>query len=204
MEEITLDSLIQEHELRINNLRYEPDPPHCFGFSYYYYDDDNAYQLWLAKVKRYIGIHFSNDKDVTAFENISKEKTTPKQQRTLLAILKAFAILPTVVPESHNIPNAKNNNSGSKAINVTTNITNTNSQTQNQQQSLAVELFLEAIKDDLTGCQIKDLKEVVAKTDNNLEKARPGIIEKLKSFGVDVMSNIVANLLTNPAIWSGL
>ena len=39
---------------------------------------------------------------------------------------------------------------------------------------------------------------------NDLQKARPGIIEKLKSFGADVASNIVANLLTNPAIWSGL
>ena len=39
---------------------------------------------------------------------------------------------------------------------------------------------------------------------NDLQKARPGIIEKLKSFGADVVSNIVANLLTNPAIWGGL
>lgn len=36
MEEITLDSLIREHELRIDNLKYKPNPPHCFGFAYYY------------------------------------------------------------------------------------------------------------------------------------------------------------------------
>ena len=89
-------------------------------------------------------------------------------------------------------------------IHVTTNINNSNSQTQNQQQTLAVELFLEAIKDDLTGRQIKELKAAVAEADNDLQKARPGIIEKLKSFGADVASNIVANLLTNPAIWGGL
>ncbi len=89
-------------------------------------------------------------------------------------------------------------------IHITTNINNSNSQTQNQQQSLAVELFLEAIKDDLTGRQIKELKTVVAEAGNDLQKARPGIIEKLKSFGADVASNIVANLLTNPAIWGGL
>ena len=65
-------------------------------------------------------------------------------------------------------------------------------------------MFLEAIKDDLTGRQIKELKAVVAEADNDLQKARPGIIEKLKSFGADVVSNIVANLLTNPAIWGGL
>lgn len=65
-------------------------------------------------------------------------------------------------------------------------------------------MFLDAIKDDLTGRQIKELKEVVIKTDNDLEKARPRIVEKLKSFGADVASNIVANILTNPTIWGGL
>lgn len=204
MEEITLESLIQEHELRINDLRYEPDPPNCFGFAYYYYDDDNAYKLWLAKVKHYIGIHFNNDEDVAEFETISKNSITPEQQRTLLAILKALAILPRVVPEKHVIQKSGKNIPEIEAINVTTNINNSNSQTQNQQQLLAVDLFLDAIKDDLTGRQIKELKEAVTEADNDLEKARPGIIEKLKSFGADVVSNIVANILTNPTIWGAL
>lgn len=202
MEEITLDTLIKEHELRINNLRYMPDPPQCFGLAYYYYNDDNAYKLWLAKAKRYIGIYFSNDKSVTEFETISKNDITPGQQRSLLAILKALAVLPTVVPEYHDIQNNEKNSTEKEPINVT--INNSNSQTQNQEQSFAAELFLEAIRDDLTGRQIKELKGVVAEADNDLEKARPGIIKKLKSFGADVASNIVANLLTNPTIWSGL
>ena len=69
---------------------------------------------------------------------------------------------------------------------------------------MAIELFIEAIKDDLTGRQIKELKAVVADVNNDLQKARPGIITKLKEFGSDVASNIVANILTNPSIWSGL
>ena len=89
-------------------------------------------------------------------------------------------------------------------INVTTTINNTNSQTQSQEQSLAVELFIEAIKDDLTGRQIKELKAVVEEADNDLQKARPGILAKLKEFGGDVSSNIIANILTNPMIWGGL
>lgn len=190
MEEITLDTLIKEHELRINNLRYMPDPPQCFGLAYYYYNDDNAYKLWLAKAKRYIGIYFSNDKSVTEFETISKNDITPGQQRSLLAILKALAVLPTVVPEYHDIQNNEKNSTEKEPINVT--INNSNSQTQNQEQSFAAELFLEAIRDDLTGRQIKELKGVVAEADNDLEKARPGIIKKLKSFGADVASNIVA------------
>lgn len=69
---------------------------------------------------------------------------------------------------------------------------------------MAVQLFIEAIQDDLTGRQIKELKTVVADANNNLQIARPGIIAKLKEFGSDVLSNIVANVLTNPVIWSGL
>ena len=93
---------------------------------------------------------------------------------------------------------------GKDAINVTTNINNTNNQSQSQEQSLAVQLFIEAIKDDLTGHQTKELKAVVEEADNDLQKARPGILAKLAEFGKDVASNIVANILTNPMIWNGL
>ena len=130
------------------------------------------------------------------------ESAWPNQQAKLLAILEAFAALPIAIP--HTKPSTKKQDHERGPIQVTTNINNSNSQTQNQSQSLAVELFLEAIKDDLTGRQIKELKAVVADADNDLQKARPGIIEKLKSFGADVASNIVANLLTNPVIWGGL
>lgn len=204
LKEITLDSLIQEHELRINNLRYKPDPPHCFGFAYYYYDEDTCYQKWLATTKRYLGITFPNDRDIKEFDAVSSEELSPEQQRKLLAILEAFASLPSVIPDARITDNKEGK--GRNAINVTTHINNSNQQyqTQNQEQTLAVELFIEAIKDDLTGRQIKELKQVVNDADGDLQKARPGIIDKLKSFGSDVASNIVANLLTNPMIWGGL
>lgn len=117
-----------------------------------------------------------------------------------MAILEAYTSFPILVPNTNTAKKLLDR----EAISVTTTINNSNMQEQNQQQSLAVELFHEAIRDDLTGRQIKELKAVVAEEDNDLKKARPKIIEKLKSFGTDVASNIVANLLTNPAIWSGL
>ena len=204
MSGITLESLIQEHKERIKLLKYKPDPPGCWGFSYYYYDDSESYQRWLATTKRFIGIKYSNDKDVNEFEFISKEKLGPEQQKQLLAILEAFAVLPTVIPDNRTKQATEKKGTEKDAINVVTTINNSNSQSQSQEQSLAVELFIEAIKDDLTGRQIKELKSVVAEADNDLQKARPGILAKLKEFGSDVTSNIVANLLTNPTIWSGL
>lgn len=204
MSDITLKSLIQEHKERIEQLKYKPDPPGCWGFSYYYYDDSELYQKWLATTKRFISIKYPNDKDVNEFDSISKEELGPEQQKRLLAILEAFALLPTVIPDNRITQVTEKKGKGEDAINVITTINNSNSQSQSQEQAIAVELFIEAIKDDLTGRQIKELKSVVAEADNDLQKARPGIIAKLKEFGTDVASNIVANILTNPMIWGGL
>jgi len=192
MEDITIQDLITEQKNRISTLQY-----HDAMLPYYDYPDMDSYYKWLEKAKRFIEINYPDDKHIADFERLSDQRIWLDQQKQLLAILEAFAVLPIK-------PSPKKQDQERGPIHVTTNINNSNSQTQNQQQSLAVELFLEAIKDDLTGRQIKELKAVVAEAGNDLQKARPGIIEKLKSFGADVASNIVANLLTNPAIWSGL
>ena len=199
MAEITLASLIEEQKTRIPQLKYVPSPPGCIGFSYYCYDNPEEYQKWLAKACRFIGINFPNDKDVTEFEEISKGKLSPGQQQQLLAILEAFSCLPMIIHKKEGKDAGKQSD-----ITVNTNINNTNSQSQNQEQSIAINLFLEAIKDDLTGRQVKELKEVIAESGGDKEKARDGIITKLKSFGSDVASNIVANIITNPLIWSSL
>lgn len=195
MENITLASLIEEHKNRIPHLKYVPDPPNCIGFAYYKYDDSEDYQKWLAKTKRFIGINFPKDKDVQEFDEISKKKLSPAQQKQLLAILEALSCLPNVICSN-------NSERKESSIHITNNINNSNSQSQNQEQLIAINLFLEAIKDDLTGKQVKELKEVLDENKEDAEKARKGIIEKLKSFGSDVASNIVANILTNPVIWN--
>lgn len=201
MIEITLEALIQEQNERIPCLKYKPSPPGCFGFSYYFYEDEESYQCWLAKTKRYININYPNDKDVCEFEIISKKVKTPNQQKKLVAILEALAALPIVVPDNTTKHESEKDNK-KDTLNLT--INNTNSQSQSQKQSIAVELFIEAIKDDLTGRQIKELKAVVAEANNDKEKARSGIISKLKEYGANVASNIVANILTNQAIWGAL
>lgn len=197
MEDITIQDLIAEQRRRISTLQY-----HDTMLPYYDYPDMDSYYNWLEKAKRFIEIHYPDDKHIADFERLSDQRIWLDQQKQLLAILEAFVVLPIAIPRIKPSPKKQDQERG--PIHITTNINNSNSQTQNQQQTLAVELFLEAIKDDLTGRQIKELKDVVAEANNDLQKARPGIIEKLKSFGADVASNIVANLLTNPAIWSGL
>ena len=75
----------------------------------------------------------------------------------------------------------------------------TQSQSQNQMQEIAITIFLDSIKDELTGRQMKEIKEIVDQ-EEDVNQAKPKIIEKLKSFGGDVLSNIIANIITNPTI----
>lgn len=192
MSDITLESLIKEHKDRIPLLQENSEFPDIIE-----YPDMGEYYKWISKTTRFLEIKFPKDKHIEEFNSECGKRLYYNQQLRLLAILEAFNALPNIVVDSVDKKDGD-------AINVTTTINNTNSQSQSQEQSLAVELFIEAIKDDLTGRQIKELKAVVAEADNDLQKARSGILAKLKEFGADVVSNIVANLLTNPMIWGGL
>lgn len=84
-------------------------------------------------------------------------------------------------------------------------INNTLSQTQNQSQdvNLINTILLDAIKDELTGKQRKEILSV-AKEAHTPEEAHKGIVEKLKEFGPNVSASIVANILTNPRVWEAV
>lgn len=192
MAEITLDTLIAELKDMIPTLQ------HFGGYwPHYEYSDSGRYEEWLAATKRYLNNNFPGDKDVLEFEETSSKKLWPEQQQRLLALLKAIADQPTIVPQEKKMKKGT-------GINFTTNYNNTISQTQSQEQSMTVDIFREAIKKDLTGEQIKELKRIIDEAGNDKEKARSGIMSKLKSFSSDVLSNIFANIITNPMIWTNL
>ncbi len=73
---------------------------------------------------------------------------------------------------------------------------------QSQNQTVNVNVIWESIKDELTGKQLKEVEEIIDDIEEpELKKKR--IFEKLKSFGTDLASNIVAGILTNPAVYGG-
>lgn len=193
-----LQKLIEEQEKRIPYLQKHGPVGNNNLFTYSYDDKEREYILWLTKTQRLLEILFPNDKHVNEFIEISNNcDLSPFQQDSLLAILKAFMTFPTIVPTQ--LEQQKQD-----MITINNTNANSNTQSQSQEQALAIHLFIEAIKDDLTGRQIKELKEIVAEADNDLQKARPNILTKLKEFGVDVISNVLTNVLTNPTIWNGL
>jgi len=83
---------------------------------------------------------------------------------------------------------------GSSGINISLN------QNQSQHQSVEINIIWESIKDELKGKQAKEIEEIVNGSETPEEK-KVKLIDKIKSFGSDIASNIVAGILTNPAIF---
>ena len=94
------------------------------------------------------------------------------------------------------IPDKDKNQDNSVNVNVSQNQT----QDQHQSQKIVFDIFIESIKDEITGKQYKELIQIV-KSEKDSKFAKSKIIEKLKSFGENICTNIVTNILTNPSVW---
>ncbi|GAA0892993.1 hypothetical protein GCM10009122_26720 [Fulvivirga kasyanovii] len=83
----------------------------------------------------------------------------------------------------------------SDKINITVN--------QNQSQTINIKILVDALQNELTGRQLNEVQEIIEEDMDKQEK-RKKIIDKIKSFGGDIASNVIANILTNPAIYGGM
>lgn len=164
----------------------------------------NDITIWQRKAKEAITLYFGEDDYHTTefIETIPSNWTGLNYKRELgrivnnsIANVEAFA---TLLDETPNIKEKVQN-----AKETTSPITINVSQSQTQSQSVAIDIFLESIKDEIPGKYFKELK-AIAKEEPDAAKARSRILDKVKGFGEDVLSNIVANIITNPNIWSGL
>lgn len=90
MNDITLESLIQEH-IDLIAMMY-------LDRGFYYFRDHQAYEYWLAKTRRYLSTNFTNDKQVVEFDSISRGLLSKTQQQRMLAILEALTLLPNPIP----------------------------------------------------------------------------------------------------------
>lgn len=113
----------------------------------------------------------------------------PSDLDKLIGILKACTFISKIENEQES-----NDNNISPIININ------NTQNQTQSQMIAVNIFVDAIRDELTGNQIKEIQAIFEQVDNPIDSKKK-IIEKLKSFGENVLTNIIANIITNPSVW---
>lgn len=194
---ISIESLIEEGNEMLQGIKYVPAPSGVIRmFSVYNLADDSKYERWKNVVLRYLSSNYPNDISVNDFrkasEEFEKHYYSPTGMKKMVGILESLEAIPTKI---ENISN-KQDKEPSVIIN------DTNSQTQNQ--VLNIDLFTKAIEDVLTVSQIKEMKKVVEEEGGDLTKAKPKLVEKLKSFGENLASNIVANLITNPSIWASM
>ena len=88
-----------------------------------------------------------------------------------------------------------------KSVNVNTTVTQ--NQEQSQKQSQEVNLLVDLLKNSLAPYQLEELKEV-AKSDIPTFEKRQTLMDKILSFGSNVGASVLANILTNPAVYSCL
>lgn len=192
-----LDALIQEGNEIIKTISYVKAPSGIIRmYDVYKVEDESRYQTWKSKSMRLLNVNFKDDMEPMAFveaaKSFAKSHYTPKYLKEMVGILVSCKEIPNNVKHQKE---AKQEHSSAVTVNV--------NQSQTQNQSQEINIFLESIADELTGKQYKELKSI-AQEEPNSEKSKQKIVEKLKSFGGDVLSNIVANIVTNPSVWNCL
>ena len=159
--------------------------------TYYKHPNQDAYEEWLMLTKRYINTQYYGDKSTEEFEKIAADvNPSPKQLAKMLGILGAMKQIPQIARTCEQ-----------KEQKPLVSITNTQNQSQSQSQNVMLKVFVEALHEELSGRQIRELKSVAEDENLNEEEKKSTILDKIKEFGKDTLASIVANVLTNPTIW---
>lgn len=72
-------------------------------------------------------------------------------------------------------------------------------QSQENKQTIKLDVIVNELRKELTGSQLDEIQAIL-NSDKKSNEKRNKTIEKLKEFGINTLSNIVAGILTNPAI----
>lgn len=179
---VILSKLIKEGEELTTSISVIPRTPGVLGGGTRYRSNmGERYQNWQSAVVRLIKNHFSSD-----FEEIKEamKRISPGDHQRILGTLRAIEILPE---EPENVGQSSG-----------TSITIHNT------QKVVLNLFVDAIKDEIAGKDYKALKEILKNYEREPKETASKLKKKLKSFGENVLTNIVTNILTHPNIYSAL
>lgn len=72
-------------------------------------------------------------------------------------------------------------------------------QSQENKQSIKIDIIVNELRKELTGKQLDEIQNILdSKEKSEIKKTKT--IEKLKQFGINTLSNVIAGILTNPSI----
>lgn len=189
-----LISLLNDIKMRINEdkVNLKNALIQINGLLERFYDSQNTQLATADKLKKCILILERNNRDSIPFEPRCNIHDIAEDTKSLIdSIVAEVKVLGLPIGKTIN----------DKSVNVNTTVTQ--SQEQNQQQEIIDNILLDAVKDELTGRQRKELLAVAEET-NGPQDARKSIFAKMKEFGEDVAASIVANIMTNPLVWQNL
>lgn len=189
---MTITELIKEGEAFRDTIN---DSPQRAGKI----QESSKYYLWVERVVRYLGQTIPEDISIERFMLHSRQVNPSFCHKAsfegLLNILRAVEELPDIVTNDDLVHRKKDDDK----ISIHTNV----KQEQNQKQSQTVNVLETALQDSFAPFQLNELKEIL-KSDQSKEDKRKNLMEKLRSFGSDVASGVLANILSNPAVISML
>src|SRR5574344_482985 len=184
---MTLDELIEEG----NTFEIKHIPGHLEPAGYgtlktvpdrSYLKNADIFSTWIQKCRRFLIQNYPNDLSIDSFE-IDIEKVTQAKIYEMVGVLTALKEIPNICETKKVAPSNVQN------INV------------NQSQNINIDIVLQAIKDEIGRTGIQSLKDIKGETE---KEKKQNILSKLKEFGKITLSNIVANILTNPTICTQL
>ena len=151
------------------------------GYISYSSNKEEEYQNWLYSVKRIIDTKYKSSVErLKPYE----QNISPENHIKILGILEGIK----------NFPEEPENEIKGKSSDGIT-INNNQSNIQNNTQQI-INIFIDAIRDEITGKELKELKEIMKNYEKNPEETKSTLLEKIKGFGKDVLSNIMANIIT--------
>lgn len=160
----------------------------------------NEYNIWVETVLRFLNKTMPGDMAINRFQKLTEHFYSGYCHKNefddILSVLKGVEAIPSRTVDTSALVKQEN-----KSINVTTNVSQNQEQHQVQKQKMIADIFFDSIKDELTGKQRKELL-AIANEFKDPKEAYTNVVEKLKGFGIDVSANIVANILTNPTVWT--
>ena len=198
--DISYTSLLDEGTQIKALIKYVPETSDIIFRSYSEYKiiDTGRYEIWRNLVINFL-LSQGEDRRLEDFNSATaefkKNHYSPECFDNMLGIIRACQMIPC---KKNTL---KTSDSADKPFVL--NINQNQSQTQSQDQKQTIDIFLEAIKEELTGKQFKELKKI-AEEESNPEKAKTKVFDRIKGWECDVLANIVANLITNPSVWNGI
>ena len=159
--------------------------------------ETKQFNVWQKEtVLTLINIYSESDKRIKSFEGIYSFHYS---DRFPDAKLEAEAILKSLVNDIKDFGIVKSD-SNSKMERINLNVNQHNTQNQSTSVSINIDFILDVLKGELRNSEIEEVKDILESDDEPKEKKKK-FIDKVKSFGSDVASNILANILTNPKVY---